>query len=127
MQRLRPFALAFALMGLTLCAVGCIWHQPGTLDSPGVEMVNKTDLTLEIRYLGKHKWQSPEEVETYQFAVKSEPGEDWAGGGHLSANDPCLDAPMAAYTPDGTEVDRLPAGTCIEEAREDIHWVITAN
>ncbi len=117
--------LAIALVSFV---AGCIYEGDG-LDNPRVLMTNNTDLTLKVLYLSERRDVTPEGLERIRSVTILEPGEDWSTGfpGYDRHKDGCLDAAMVALGPDGTEVDRLPAGTCAPDPKGDIHWNISRN
>lgn len=94
------------------------------LDPPPYVLLNGTDVTVEVRYLTDRPGLRPHELERLRSVVTLEPGEDHEFGVLGGDDDGCLDAPLVALDPDGTEIDRLPAGTCTDD---DVRptWTIT--
>jgi len=94
------------------------------LDPPPYVVLNGTDVTVEVRYLTDRPGLRPHELERLRSVVTLEPGEDYEFGVLGGDDDGCLDAPLVAIAPDGTEIDRLAAGTCTDD---DVRptWTIT--
>ena len=107
------------------CAVigGCMVEPD---DPPSYEVLNGTDVTVEVRYLFETDARDRAGLDAFQTIVDLDPGEDYQFGSPGGESDACLDAPLVAIGPDGEEIDRLPAGTC---ADRDVRptWRITAD
>ncbi len=118
-------ARAIVVTLLVSSTTGCI-IEGDSLEQPGVKMVNNTDVTLEIRYLSERTDLTPEGLERLRLVTVLKAGGRWSTGfpGYDRYDDGCLDAAMVALRPDGTEMDRVPAGTCAPTPNGDIHWEI---
>ena len=114
--------LALSASVAVVVVLGACMVEPS--DPPSYTLRNDTTLTVEVRYLIDRPGLSASALERLRSVVVLQPGEDYHFGSLGGDDDTCLDAPLVAIGPDGTEIDRLPEGTC---ADDDIRptWTIT--